>query len=73
MKKELTTTDILTLEEKVYDIENALSSIKIIENALICDGSLIIQSDIKNALNLIENGMEEALTEIYHTLKLERI
>ena len=40
MKKELTNTDIFVLEEKVYDIENVLSMVKIIENALICEGSL---------------------------------
>lgn len=73
MKKELTNTDIFVLEEKVYDIENVLSMVKIIENALICEGSLIVQSDIKNALNMIENGIEESLTEIYKTLNLERI
>ncbi|MEQ2610744.1 hypothetical protein [Eubacterium ventriosum] len=73
MKKELTNTDIFVLEEKVYDIENVLSMVKIIENALICEGSLIVQSDIKNALNMIENEIEESLTEIYKTLNLERI
>lgn len=72
MKKVIDDTEAMMIKEKVNDLEKILSTLIILDTALISN-EIVPKQDIQHVVSLLSNDTEEVITKLCNTLKIERI